>query len=152
MFIKIYSFNGRIVALQNFVVFCQISTWISHRYTYVPSLLNSLLFPSPVVTEPLFEFPESYSKFSLALSILHILYPVSYLTCRREAKGKWGEIHILSTVTWLIQAQVTPKYMLSTPSTVTRQSIDFWLLGQPQELITEKMELTNSQRMPGPGS
>ena len=33
-------FNWRIVALQNFVVFCQTSTWISHRYTYVHSLLN----------------------------------------------------------------------------------------------------------------
>jgi len=27
-------FNWRIIALQNFVVFCQTSTWISHRYTY----------------------------------------------------------------------------------------------------------------------
>ena len=33
-------FNWRIIALQNFVVFCQASTWISYRYTYVPSLLN----------------------------------------------------------------------------------------------------------------
>ena len=33
-------FNGRILALLNFAVFCQTSTWISHRYTYVPSLLN----------------------------------------------------------------------------------------------------------------
>ena len=29
-------FNLRIIALQNFVAFCQISTWISHRYTYIP--------------------------------------------------------------------------------------------------------------------
>ena len=33
-------FNWRIIALQNFVVFCQTSTWISHRYTYIFSLLN----------------------------------------------------------------------------------------------------------------
>ena len=33
-------FNLRIIALQNFVVFCQTSAWISHRYTYIPSLLN----------------------------------------------------------------------------------------------------------------
>ena len=33
-------FYWRIIALQNFVVFCQTSTWISHRYTYIPSLLN----------------------------------------------------------------------------------------------------------------
>ena len=37
----IYSFvNWRIIALQNFVVFCQTSTWISHRYIYILSLLN----------------------------------------------------------------------------------------------------------------
>ena len=35
-----YLFNWRIIALQNFVVFCQILTWISHRYTCIPSLLN----------------------------------------------------------------------------------------------------------------
>ena len=37
----IYIFNWRITVLQNFV-FCQTSTWISHRYTYIPSLLNFL--------------------------------------------------------------------------------------------------------------
>ena len=43
-------FYWRIIALQNFVVFCQTSTWISHRYTYVLSLLNPLqrcLCPNP---------------------------------------------------------------------------------------------------------
>ena len=39
-------FNWRIIALQNFV-FCQTSTWISHRYTYIPSLLNFPPSPSP---------------------------------------------------------------------------------------------------------
>ena len=37
---KNYSFfNWRIIALQNFVVFCQTSTWNRHSYTYIPSLL-----------------------------------------------------------------------------------------------------------------
>ena len=40
-----FFFNWRIIALQNFVVFCQTSTWTSHRYTYIPSLLN-LTIPS----------------------------------------------------------------------------------------------------------
>ena len=40
-------FNWRIIDLQNFV-FCQISTWISHRYTYVSSLLNHPLFSLPL--------------------------------------------------------------------------------------------------------
>ena len=42
-------FNWRIIALQNFVVFCQTSTWVSHRYTYITSLLNlpSISLPIP---------------------------------------------------------------------------------------------------------
>ena len=42
----LFFFNWRIIALQNFVVFCQTSTWISHRYTYIPFVfcLVSLLF------------------------------------------------------------------------------------------------------------
>ena len=39
-FIKHLFFNWRIIALQNFVLFCQISAWINHRCTYAPSLLN----------------------------------------------------------------------------------------------------------------
>ena len=37
--------------LQNFVVFCQTSTWISHRYTYIPSLLS--VPPIPLPTPPI---------------------------------------------------------------------------------------------------
>ena len=41
LFLKInLFFYWRVIDLQNVVVFCQISTWISHRYTYVPSLLD----------------------------------------------------------------------------------------------------------------
>ena len=43
-------FYWRIIALQNFVVFCQTSTWISHRYTYIPSLLNLLPHLLPHLT------------------------------------------------------------------------------------------------------
>ena len=35
-------FFWRIIALQNFFVFCQISTWIGHRYTYQFSSFQSL--------------------------------------------------------------------------------------------------------------
>ena len=43
----IHFFNWRITALQNFVVFCQTSIWICHKYTYVPSLLNLLPISLP---------------------------------------------------------------------------------------------------------
>ena len=41
-------FNWRIITLHNFVVFCQISTRISHKYTYVPSLLYLLPHTTPL--------------------------------------------------------------------------------------------------------
>jgi len=42
-------FNIRIIALHNFVVFCQTLTWISHSYTHVHSLLK---LPSPSTSDP----------------------------------------------------------------------------------------------------
>ena len=83
------------------MVFCHISTRISRRYIHVPSLPN--LPPRPPshlhphlnlqpVTEPPFEFPESYSKFPLAICFTHgvvnfyvtlsINLPFSFLSAR----------------------------------------------------------------------
>ena len=46
-FLLIYLFfNWSITALQNFVVFCQTSTWINHRYTYVLLKMTSENFVS----------------------------------------------------------------------------------------------------------
>ena len=42
----LFIFNWRITALQFCVGFCHTSVWISHRYTYVPFLLN--LLPTPL--------------------------------------------------------------------------------------------------------
>ena len=44
-------FFYRIIVLQNFVVFCQTSTWINHRHTYLSSLLN--LHPISISIPPL---------------------------------------------------------------------------------------------------
>ena len=48
LIIKYLVFNWRIIALQYCFGFCQTSTWISHRYTYVPSLLNLPPYPTPL--------------------------------------------------------------------------------------------------------
>ena len=74
---NLFIFNWRIIALQYCVGFCHTSTWIIHRYTYVPSFLNiprsSLSVPPLYVfTEHWFELPASH-KFPLA--ILHMLLP-----------------------------------------------------------------------------
>ena len=56
-FFKINFFNWRIIALQNFVVFCQTSTWISQRYTYIPSLWTSLSSSTPAHPSRLIQNP-----------------------------------------------------------------------------------------------
>ena len=83
----IYFFNWRVIVLQNFLGFCQTSTWIGHRYTYVPSLLNvpPISLPIPqlqVVTDP----PLQYS----------------YLE-NPEGKGAWHTIvhRVVKSQTWL---------------------------------------------------
>ena len=60
------------------VVFCQIPTWISHRYTYVPSLpSSSLSHPCRLLESPCLglldslEFLESVIKFALALYFIY---------------------------------------------------------------------------------
>ena len=66
-----YIFNCRLIALQNFVIF------LSYINRNQPSIYPGPLPPGPPsqlpphptlqpVTEPLFEFPQSYSKFPLA--------------------------------------------------------------------------------------
>ena len=47
-FFNIFIFNWRIIALPYCVSFCHTSTCISHRYTYVPSLLS--LPPAPFLS------------------------------------------------------------------------------------------------------
>ena len=64
-------FNRRIIVLQNCVGFCHRAMWISHTYTYAPSLLNPLLpctsSPFSVVPEQQVEFPVLYNSFLLSL-------------------------------------------------------------------------------------
>ena len=72
--IKFINFNWRIIALQYHVGLCHTSTQISHRYTYVLSLLpTSHPFLSLcIVTETWFEFL-SHTVNAYWLSILHMV-------------------------------------------------------------------------------
>ena len=80
--INLFIFNWRTVALQYCVRFCHTSTWISHQYTYVPSLLklastSHSLSPSRLSQSTGFEVLASYSKFQL--SNLHtVMYMFQY--------------------------------------------------------------------------
>ena len=62
----------RIIALQHFAVFCQTSTWISHRCTYVPSLLTL-----PPVSLP--SYPSRGYRASVWVSWATQQIPVGYL-------------------------------------------------------------------------
>ena len=71
-----FIFNWRITALQHCVSFCHTSTWISHRYTHVSSLLNlpptsHSIPPSRLSESTRCDLPASYSTFPL--STLHML-------------------------------------------------------------------------------
>ena len=75
LFIK-KKINWRIIALQNFV-FCKTWTWTSHRYTYIPSLLNvpsiSLpSHPSRLIQSTCLSFLSHTANYC-CLSILHMV-------------------------------------------------------------------------------
>ena len=65
----IYFFNWRIIALQNFVIFCQTSTRINHKYTHVTSLPNL-----PPISHSLILNISSSSSSFLPLSLLLFLF------------------------------------------------------------------------------
>ena len=44
-YLNVFTFNWRIIALQYYIDFCHMSTWISHKHMYVPFPLN--LPPTP---------------------------------------------------------------------------------------------------------
>ena len=73
-FFSLIYFNWRIIALQCCVGFCHPSTWISHRYTYVPSLLD---LPATFHTSRLSQSPRLsslyYTATSHQLSVLHMV-------------------------------------------------------------------------------
>ena len=73
-FLKINLFSyWRIIALQNFVVFCQTSTWISHRYAYIPLPFEPLpIPPSRLIQSPCLSFLSHIAN-SRWLSILHMV-------------------------------------------------------------------------------
>ena len=103
-----FIFNWRVTALQYCNGFCHIPTWITHRCTYVLSLLK---FPPTFLPIPLsklsqstnFGFPESYSKFPMAI----------YFT--------YGKVYVLMLLSQIIPPSLSPIkskslfYMLASP-------------------------------------
>ena len=76
-------FNWRIIALQNFVVFCQTSTWISHQFSSVQSLSHVQLFATPWITAPQASLSITNSRSLLKLMSIESMMPSNHLIlCR----------------------------------------------------------------------
>ena len=103
------------------VGFCHPSPWISHRYTYVPSLLNLLPpYPSSLPQSSRFQLPESYSEFPLAICVIYgsvygsmMQAPFCRLRISRSLamqekvwKGSWVDATLCPVATPLYQVQV----------------------------------------------
>ena len=77
LFKNLWFLNWRIIVLQNYAGFCQTSKWISHRYTYVPSLWTFPPLHSPSHPFRLLQSPGlsslSHTANSHWLSILHMV-------------------------------------------------------------------------------
>ena len=76
-FFNKYIFNWRIITFQYHVGFCHTSTWIVHRYTYAPSLLNSL----PPLSHP--------SKLSQSIGLSSLSHRANWLS-----SFKYGNVHV----------------------------------------------------------
>ena len=76
-------FYRRIIALQNFVVFCQISTWISHEFSSVQLLSRVRLFATPWIAARQASLSITNSWSSLKLTSIESVMPSSHLIlCR----------------------------------------------------------------------
>ena len=118
-FLQLIFFNWRIIALQYCVGSCHTPTWISHRYTYVPSLLNlpppSLSHPSRLSQSTGSELPTPYSKFPLAIcftygnvyasTLLSVFIPLAFLHC------VYKSVLSVSPV-WPVPSRKIPYYVL----------------------------------------
>ena len=105
---KIYStirilffFNWRIIALKHGISFCHTQTWISHRYTYIPSLLKTPSHLSPFHSSRLsqrlslnwIEFPVSHNKFSLSIYFIYGNMYVSVLFSQFIPPSAYSYVH-----------------------------------------------------------
>ena len=82
-FLIYLSLNWRVIALQNSVVFCHTSTWISHRYTYIPSWTSlpppSLSHPSRLIQSPCLSFLRHTAFYHVLVGHLHIFFGKIYI-------------------------------------------------------------------------
>ena len=107
-FFNIYLFfNWRIIALRNCVGFCQMLTWISHSYTYVPCLLS--LPPTSHHLKVDFDFDLSIasSEFSLK-KFSRKCCTRSNHRCSEPSSDGWQFVWILTHHLWGFWLAICP--------------------------------------------
>ena len=119
-------FNWRIIALQYCIGFCHTSTWIRHRYTHIPALLN--LPPSSHPIPPLIELEAAAAAKSLQ-SCLTLCDPrdgnppgsaVSGIL--QERTLEWVAISFSSAWKWKVKVKSLSRvWLLATPWTAAHQ-------------------------------
>ena len=97
--LDLFIFSWRIIALQYSVVFCHISTGISHRYTYIPSLLNLPPHPSPVGFHRATDHFKYSKMYMLIPNSLTIPSPIQLFssridTCETSLVVQWLRVHL----------------------------------------------------------
>ena len=83
IFLIIYFLNWRIIALQNFVVFCHISARISHQFSSVQSLSRVRLFVTPWTAARQASLFITISRSSLRLLSIESMMPSIHLIIGR---------------------------------------------------------------------
>ena len=121
-------FYWRIIALQNFVVFCQTSTWISYRYTYIPSHLTPLVwYRAPVWVS--WDIEEIISVFNGIIDIVNLNLPVHQLRLKKWLIGYSNSVIscVLENTVWKISSVEERRYRCHRRDKVKILQFSIWI-------------------------
>ena len=128
--------NWKIIALWCYAGFCHTSTWISHRYTYVPSLLN--LLPTSTPSHPSMLSQSTglcslcHTENSQLLSILHVLCAVLSRWVTSDSAAPWTAAHQAPFPVGILQARIL-EWVAMPSSTGSSQPRDWTQVSLPFE-------------------
>ena len=119
------------------VGFCQTSTWISHRYTYVPSLFIFFTYNISICLCCCYNFsaktPCSYSCFLFIFSVNTLIYLHGYFLKTIFFLAVLGLQHNWEECTEISNVSLCPKPWRTSLiiSTLTRVTLTFVITGEP---------------------
>ena len=130
LFLNVFIFNWRKVALQYCVGFCRTPTWISRRYHMsAPSCISLSSPPHPplwVATEYYTELPAFYSNFPLVICLTYDNAYVSMLLCQFIPSSVSTSLFSMFAFNWVnfkgLIASVTDSWIGQHPISRTQRS------------------------------